>query len=425
MLFLKYTFPGWFLTVCLFLSGTFAFADTSPLRLSSGDEVSLQRYSSDGDTLILWTPSDFGMQPPAGSLAQELVFDGLEVWLADLHETFFIQRGRKSVDQFDPSLLNELFDKALALSGKKKLLLMTTGSGARPALEAARQWQLSHPGNPALAGLILFHPSLYSGRPPLGEQARYLPVTAQTNLPIFIVQPTLSTTHFRVTELQQKLQQGGAQVYLQVLPGVRDGFHVRPDDHLEEADRIAKKKLPTLIRRAATLLLQTAPPAAASRASPEKQVSIDTPPGLKQIRLGSTPPLQLVDLSNKTRRLEDFRGQVVLISFWASWCPPCIKEMPSMNRLKGILKNKPFTILGVNVGEKKPAIKSFLKRTKVDFTILLDEERKAYDAWNIYVVPSNFIIDSKGIVRLGSVGAVEWDSPETVGLLKDLINENN
>ena len=97
-----------------------------------------------------------------------------------------------------------------------------------------------------------------------------------------------------------------------------------------------------------------------------------------------------------------------------------------MNRLKIILKDKPFRILGVNVGEEKAVIQGFLKQTKVDFTILLDEQRMAYDAWKIYVVPSNFIIDAKGIVRFGSVGAVEWDSPETVNLLENLItNKTN
>lgn len=417
----RYSFPRTLLTIFLALTSSSPFADNRPVRLSSGDEAALQRFEAEGDTAILWTPSGFGMQPPASVLARKLASGGLEVWLADLHETFFVQPGRHSVDKFEPALLAELFDRVLAASGKKKLLLMTTGSGAKPVLGAVRHWQLSHPGNPALAGMILFHPSLYAGRPPLGEQARYLPVTAQTNLPVFIVQPTLSTTHFRVTELQKKLQLGGAQVYLQVLPGVRDGFHVRPDDHLEDADRIAKQKLPALVGRAATVLLQTATPTMASLAEVDKQVVADTPPGLKRITLDTTPPLALVDLSGKMRRLEDYRGQVVLVSFWASWCPPCIKEMPSMNRLKRILKGKPFTILGVNVGEEKAVIQDFLKKTKVDFTLLLDRQRSAYDDWNIYVVPSNFIVDPEGVIRFGSVGAVEWDSPDTVRLLENLV----
>jgi hypothetical protein len=71
-------------------------ADNLTVSVGGEDEVPIIRYPSDGDTLILWTPSSFGMQPPARLLAQELVFDKLEVWLADLHEAFFVSRGRSS-----------------------------------------------------------------------------------------------------------------------------------------------------------------------------------------------------------------------------------------------------------------------------------------------------------------------------------------
>ncbi len=425
-LLLKRIFRGLGIPVLLlygFVGSTVVQADSLEIPLSSGDEVSIQRFQADGNTLILWTPSSFGMQPPAQTLAQELVFDGIETWLADLHDTFFVPRGRNSVDLFNPDLLAELFDKILKQSGKQRLLLLTTGSGSKPVLQAARKWQLQHPGNPALAGMILFHPSLYAGRPALGRKAQYLPIVKQTNLPIFIIQPTLSTTHFRVLELQKKLMQGGSQVYLQVIKDARDGFHVRPDDHLENTDHDAKKKLPALINRATKLLLHTPLPKQAARINVEPRKIIDAVPGLKKYTIKTTPPLVLNDLADKSHRLENYRGKVVLVSFWASWCTPCIKEMPSMNRLNKMLKGKPFSILGVNIGEEKSVITQFLKRTKVDFTILRDEDHEAYAAWKIYVVPSNFVIDARGDIRLGSVGAVEWDSPEVVSLLESLMNE--
>jgi thiol-disulfide isomerase/thioredoxin len=113
----------------------------------------------------------------------------------------------------------------------------------------------------------------------------------------------------------------------------------------------------------------------------------------------------------------------VLVSFWASWCPPCVREMPSINRLQQKMKGKRFTVLGVNVGEKAPTIRNFLQQKQVDFKILLDPEQKAYSAWNVYVVPSNFIVDGNGKVRLGSVGGIEWDSPDIIKTLDKLIDE--
>lgn len=398
-------------------------AASQSIKLASGDEIPVERYAADGDTLIIWTPSDFGMQPTANALAQELVFENLEIWLADLHTGFFVSRGHGSVNQFDPPLLEELIEKILHKSGKKRMLLMTTGSGARPVLKAARLWQLKHKGSDALAGILLFHPSLYAGRPELGKSADYLPVVRETNLPIFIFQPTLSTTHYRVNELQQLLQSGGSQVYLRVIEGVRDGYHVRPDDDLSETDRKAKSELATQVGQASRLLLHTPAPRHAAAAYVQQKRVADTTPGLRPYHVDPTPPLALVDIKGTQHRLADYRGKVVLVSFWASWCPPCVREMPSMNRLQKQLGSDRFRILGVNIGERKADIEAFLKSNKLDFTVLLDPDRKAYDAWKVYVVPSNFIVDGNGEVHLGSVGGIAWDSPEVVQVLEKLVKQ--
>ena len=398
-------------------------ADSLNIPLKTGDEVPIERIRADGDTLILWTPSGFGMQPPAQVLAQELAFDDLETWLADLHTAFFVSRGHNSVNSFSPKALVELFDDALKLSGKKNLLLLTSGNGAKPVLKAARLWQKTHPGNPALRGMILFHPSLYAGRPALGQKAHYLPVVEETNLPIFIIQPTLSTTQFRVNDLREQLGIGGSQVYLRVIQGARDGFHVRPESDLSESDRKARDKLPSMVVQATRLLLAVKPP---KRAAPERgkvhQV-VDHVPGLEPYAIPATPPLALSDIHGKSHTLQDYRGRVVLVSFWASWCPPCVREMPSLNRLQEKMQNKRFTVLGVNIGETVPKIKTFLEDKQVNFNILMDTDQKAYSAWNVYVVPSNFIVDGNGKVRLGSVGGIEWDSPDIIQTLDKLIAE--
>lgn len=398
-------------------------ADSLNIKLETGDEVPVERIRADGDTLILWTPSGFGMQPPAQVLAQELTFDDIETWLADLHTAFFVSRGHNSVNSFSPKALVELFDAALKLSGKKNLLLLTSGNGAKPVLKAARLWQTTHPGNPALRGMILFHPSLYAGRPALGQKAHYLPVVEETNLPIFIIQPTLSTTQFRVNELREKLGVGGSQVYLRVIEGARDGFHVRPESDLTETDRKARDALPSMVVQATRLLLAAKPPkrAAAERGKIHKVV--DHVPGLEPYAMPTTPPLALTDIHGKPHTLKDYHGRVVLVSFWASWCPPCVREMPSLNRLQEKMKNKRFTVLGVNIGETVPKIKTFLQDKHVDFNILMDTDQKAYAAWNVYVVPSNFIVDGNGKVRLGSVGGIEWDAPDIVQTLDKLIAE--
>jgi peroxiredoxin len=421
--FLSRLAPVAFLLLACFSVPYSARADSLNIPLKTGDEVPIERVRADGDTVILWTPSGFGMQPPARELAQELAFDDLETWLADLHTAFFVSRGHNSVNSFPPKALVELFDDVLKRSGKKNLLLLTSGNGAKPVLNAVRLWQQAHPGNPSLRGMILFHPSLYAGRPALGQKANYLPVVEETNLPIFIIQPTLSTTQFRVNDLREKLGIGGSQVYLRIIKGARDGFHIRPESDLSETDRKAREQVPSIIVQATRLLLNVKPPKQAAPALGNIHKAVDHVPGLEPYSMPSTPPLSLTDINGKRHRLEDYRGHVVLVSFWASWCPPCVREMPSINRLQQKMKGKRFTVLGVNVGEKAPTIRNFLQQKQVDFKILLDPEQKAYSAWNVYVVPSNFIVDGNGKVRLGSVGGIEWDSPDIIKTLDKLIDE--
>ena len=136
----------------------------------------------------------------------------------------------------------------------------------------------------------------------------------------------------------------------------------------------------------------------------------------------ATPPLQLRDLGGKVHDLKDYRGQVVMVQFWATYCPPCIKEMPSMVRLKAKLQGKPFAILAVNMGETEKEVKDFLARVKTDFTILMDNDGKALSAWKVFVAPSTFLVDAKGNIRYALQGGAEWDAPEYVTKISEMMN---
>jgi len=142
---------------------------------------------------------------------------------------------------------------------------------------------------------------------------------------------------------------------------------------------------------------------------------------LKPYAGGPTPPLKLKDLNNKTHALEDYRGQVVMVQFWATYCAPCVKEMPSMQRLQAKLAGRPFVILGVNMGEPEKDVREFLNRIKVNFTILMDQEGTALGAWKVFVAPSTFLIDPDGRIRYTVQGGVEWDDPEYVQKISEML----
>ncbi len=133
------------------------------------------------------------------------------------------------------------------------------------------------------------------------------------------------------------------------------------------------------------------------------------------------PPLSLKDSAGRVHTLADYRGQVVLVNFWATWCDPCREEMPSMQRLKERLAGRPFTILAVNYGEGGEKLGAFLAAMSVDFRALLDPGQQTARAWRVRVLPTSFLVDPDGRVRYGVIGEIDWASPESERIVQSLL----
>ena len=126
------------------------------------------------------------------------------------------------------------------------------------------------------------------------------------------------------------------------------------------------------------------------------------------------PGLKLNDINGASHDLAQLKGRVVLVNFWATWCPPCRREMPSMERLVQQLKGEPFTVLAVNVGENVDTIGLFTSQLETDlsFPILLDSRSQTMQAWNIAGLPTTYLIDKQGCMVAGAIGGREFDHPE-------------
>jgi thiol-disulfide isomerase/thioredoxin len=123
---------------------------------------------------------------------------------------------------------------------------------------------------------------------------------------------------------------------------------------------------------------------------------------------GATPPLALPDLEGRELRLENFRGRVVLVNFWATWCEPCREEMPSMNRLRASLAGQPFEVLAVNLGEPETRVRRFMEQVPLDFPVLLDRENAAARAWRARVLPASYVVGPDGRIRYAAIGGLDW-----------------
>ena len=131
----------------------------------------------------------------------------------------------------------------------------------------------------------------------------------------------------------------------------------------------------------------------------------------------------LKDLKGRTHSLDSYRGEVVLVNFWASWCVPCLREFPYLKRLSNALNDERFTILAIDVGEQAPLVKRRVQRFKIDFTVLLDPEQSVFDQWQGTILPTSYLIDSTGHLRYRVQGPIEWDQDGIIDTIKALLNE--
>jgi len=141
------------------------------------------------------------------------------------------------------------------------------------------------------------------------------------------------------------------------------------------------------------------------------------------LRVGQpAPDFTLPGLDGKMVSLSDYRGQVVLVNVWATWCPPCVDEMPSMEKLYRELEGENFEILAVSIdalGEK--AVAPFMKKYNLSFPALMDPDGTIKTLFQTTGVPESFIINQEGILIEKVIGPKDWATPPVVGFFRNLL----
>ena len=136
---------------------------------------------------------------------------------------------------------------------------------------------------------------------------------------------------------------------------------------------------------------------------------------------GATPPLLLQDLDGRQHRLESYRGKVVLINFWATWCEPCRAEMPSINKLRAALAGRPFAVLAVNLGEPESRVKRFMEQVPLDFPVLLDRDTAVAKGWKARILPASFLVGPDGRIRYSVLGEIDWTDERVRSAILNLL----
>jgi len=417
-----------FLSLLWFFLPAFGLAGVLELEIEVSSDASINLTQFIGDAtvkpnkLLIWLPSERGIAKPTFPLAESLSNSGIHVWLVDLHSSYVIPASRKSIDAFPVKDLLRLFEQA-KLQGYQEIYLLSASRGARLVLDVIYEFSIANPESNLLKGSLLMHPNLFAGVPVMGQRAEFLPVASTSHLPVYLIQAEFSTKYVYTRDIREQLEIGGSRVFTHLLKNVEAGFYARDENELDRESLSARQKLPKLVVGAMDLLAQLPVKqlAPGKRKNKSNMKPVQSVTSLSPYRGDDTPPeLSLIDLDGNFKDLNAYHGKVVLLNFWASWCGPCVKEIPSLQRLKSKLARKPFEIVTVNIGESRTRVVDFLHSVDADLPVLLDRNGKAAREWRIYAFPSNFLIDQQGSIRYANHGALEWDSSEVVNIVNSL-----
>lgn len=134
------------------------------------------------------------------------------------------------------------------------------------------------------------------------------------------------------------------------------------------------------------------------------------------------PEFTLNNVDGKAVSLASYRGTVVLLNFWATWCPSCREEMPSMNKLARQFKNRKFSIVAVATDRSSSDVRSYLKKNPSDFTVLVDEGLSvSRSKYKVFVLPMSFLIDKNGMVVERYFGGEDWTDPGMIKKIESLL----
>ena len=135
------------------------------------------------------------------------------------------------------------------------------------------------------------------------------------------------------------------------------------------------------------------------------------------------PDFTLQDMDENSVSLADFKGKVILLNFWATWCPPCRREMPSMERVYQNLMDEGFVVVAINEWEDPDHVFAYTGQLSVNptFPVVFDRDSKVAEAYRVKGLPTTYLIDPQGKIRYQAIGGREFDHPEVEALIRSLM----
>jgi len=342
------------------------------------------------------------------------------VWFIDTPDALFMERDRVAMrnhsGEFVLPVLKHL-GQAFA-----RYTLVTMDVTAVPLLRGLRQWQAqaSEAERAQLAHVVLLYPSLYVNTPVAGRERVLFPIASNTALPITVVQPELGAQATTIDETVGALREGGSLVRMERVAGTTDGiykFHNISAMAAHTAQLLSDAETSMRQARQSTgFQLRQLPPY-----DPSNEPQSTLAAGLVSVDGVALQDIRLKDIDGKDVDLKrDHAGKALLVTFWATWCPHCVEEIPSMNRALAHMDKDRFAIVSVSYKDTEAIMNAFRKKVPIHFPVLMDRDGQVSKAWKVYAFPSSFLIDRTGRVRYSIKNGAVWDAPDVMDKLREV-----
>jgi thiol-disulfide isomerase/thioredoxin len=404
------------------------------IPLDGGDQLEVHEFGGAGQgPLLLWLVNQYGELETPNALIRSLTERGATVWRVDLLDSLLLQRSSEAVRSVDGQPVAALLHAAVA-SGRSLVAAVACDRMAAPLLRGLRDWQQDAEDPSAVAGGILFFPNLYRGTPVAGEDPELLGIVSATTMPLVVFQPELGSNRDRFGGLLDTLHVAGSPAYGWLVSQVRDYYLLyseAPENLALESSagqmpdevRAALADTPDRLLTAMWLLAQTPRSGAVLPLDAAAERPLAPAYGLIERPPRPAPDYDLIDARGMRHQLAESLGRVTLVNFWATWCPPCVHEIPSMNRLAAAYDEDEFAIVSINFREDPDHILQFMREVNVDFPVLMDEDGAVSRDWGVFAFPSSFIIDRNGRIRYSVNTAIEWDTDTVMQVINRLRSE--
>jgi len=385
---------------------------------------------SDDSPLVLWIVNQYGDVAGPDSVAHALARRGATVWMVDVMESLFLPRSDVNVRRVDGKPVGSLIQRAM--EENRPTVVVAADRMAVPTLRGMRWWQERADDPAALAGAVLIFPSLYRGAPVAGEEPELFSIVDATNLPVMLLQPERGVYRHRLLDLRERFLGAGSDLFVQVIPEVRDYFHMELDEsrlesleQLEEvvegpAEARAVRALPDDILRSIPLLAAADHPERVQPIDPDRTTPVERQTGLQPVKPQEAPGFELVDLEGNVQRLEpDFDG-VQIVNFWATWCPACVEEIPSMERLASRYPER-LKIYAIAFKQSPDHLREFMQDFEVSFPVPVDPDGEVAARYDTFAFPSSFLVAADGRIHYSVNAGIIWDTEEVDAIVREML----